>query len=97
MTTQHTPSAGAMRAAEAILRYEGSNLPEYIISGRLKWAELIDRETAAPELLEACKAFIDQPVGGTGTETVTYPLKEWSVLIDRIDAAITKAENLNAK
>ncbi len=48
---QHTP--GALRAA-AIIHYEYMGYGNYL----QKFATLIDRETAAPELLAACKAAL---------------------------------------
>ena len=71
MTTETTkPSAGAMRAAVVIERglydsgmYDdtpgGKPSPELREIMTTRTAEVIDRETAAPELLEACTELLD--------------------------------------
>ena len=58
MEAKHTP--GAMRTAELIWQCMDQQLadsdPDKFIA---QWAEVIDRETAAPELLEALNGLID--------------------------------------
>ena len=102
MTTQPKPSAGAMRAAEAIAKWNNSGASvqhaDTIRKGDLpSLAQIIDRETAHAELLAALNAYttalaafaIEQPDMKVG-EVLDYLAKR-DVPAKAI-AAIAKAE-----
>ena len=64
MTAETKPTPGAIRAAESIVGAKEGNLFGFIIGngGPLSiqdLAQIIDRETAAPELIAGCKEFLD--------------------------------------
>ena len=57
MKTQHTP--GAMKAATVIMNGKNRIKTNYGEKSLEGIADLIDRETAAPELLEACEQALE--------------------------------------
>lgn len=73
MSTGTQPTFGAMRAAEVITPYTSDRPPYHMINGEVRAARvaeiaaIIDRETAAPQLLAACQWFVGQCQGDSGT------------------------------
>lgn len=62
-SVKHTPSAGAMRAAERALNYSESwiNPNKKFYAKRDSLAAIIDEETHVGELLDALKRVVDRP------------------------------------
>jgi|ERR1043165_3834339 hypothetical protein len=97
-TAQHTPSAMAMKAANYWFNEADANgTPNTAVA----LAQIIDRETAAPELLEALKlmtanfknsvhyhsAFTARSKGHSMTKAMT----RWLAEVEQAEEAITKA------
>jgi hypothetical protein len=83
------PSAGALRAAVAIL-HPGTSVSAS--SEAVKAAEVIDRETGAPDVLNALKSLLHRiEVGANSGEDFETFFKQ-SVYIHKARAAISKAE-----
>lgn len=55
--SKHTESIGAIRAADCILRHLGITVSSDSLAAEM--ANIIDRETAAPELVRACQLVAD--------------------------------------
>jgi hypothetical protein len=86
---KHTPvpSAGALRAAELIaLRYcLGPNT-----STRILIATTIDKETAAPDLLEAAETIMEIVMQHHAGANLSNPL--WEAINVKLRAAIARAK-----
>ena len=80
----HTP--GALRAAHIIMNGKEKILTEYGTKRAEGIADLIEHETAAPELLEACKKLLAAAVCNYDPKTTLY---EYGALAE---AAIARAE-----
>lgn len=58
--TPTKPSAGALRAAEAFMRWNGEQtVPKYMLEARDRLALIIDSESGLAELLKAASWLVD--------------------------------------
>jgi hypothetical protein len=85
---------GAMKAAEIIMGDKHRIRTDYGEKTIYGLADLIDRETAAPELLEACKWLLFHAENGRRWKTVAHRGLDFTddEFEGRLRAAISKAE-----
>ena len=94
--TQAKPSAGALRAAKALLLdlddrrgFVLGDIPEYIMEQwREQWRDIIDRETGVAGLLEAAKEYAQHAVKPPW-ESRPFDHDVW---LKRLEQAIARCE-----
>lgn len=91
---QTKPSAGALKAAEAYVSWQGQqNEPEYIEAARLRLAQIIDQESGLAEALDALRGM----VGLVQLISAREPDLQSNHRFIEAMRVIAKAENPNAE
>lgn len=83
----HTP--GSERAARALIELSETTI--FSPGATVRIAEIIDRETAAPELLESLEAFV--ALANFDADTIPKTTEEWDAMVAKAEAAIQKARS----